>query len=163
MCCNYEETFNISKWWRSICSHVESHECEGEKKEFSAEVSSFPLYLKLSHFNQPLSNDPHIKRPLIDYYLTTRAANGLSLPVCPVYLCLINTSVSVWRIVHRVCSWLCLCVCLCTYKDMHASRGVSVYWWETECSASTLSSPVSSILLDLSFTPWHKCHFSNWP
>lgn len=59
-----------------------------EKNKGLSEVqgSSFPLCFKLSHFNPPPLNDPHNKRPLIDYYPNTRGVNGLSLPVCPLFI-----------------------------------------------------------------------------
>lgn len=85
----------VLSWWKSLTWRVPGHEYEGNKKR----VSSFPFCLNLSH-------DPHRKRPLIDYYPTTRAAKwGVAACLSPVYLRLINTSVSIWQIIHSVWVW----------------------------------------------------------
>lgn len=72
---------------------VESKRCRDLKANrnplefFQSKFRVSPLYLKLSHFEDTPLNDPHNKRPLIDYYPSARAANGLSLPVCPLFIC----------------------------------------------------------------------------
>lgn len=80
---------------------------KGDKRLVWSCVSfKFLFLLKVKPFQPLLLNDPHNKMLLIDSYPTWRAANGLSLPVCPVYLHPINMSVSTWQIIHCVCEWM---------------------------------------------------------
>lgn len=87
-------------------------------------VSSFPLNLKLGHFNTPPSNDPHNKGPSIDYNLSTRAANGLSLPPCPLFICVQSIRLSLYDGLFSVAMLLCASV---NVPHTQECPGVSVY------------------------------------
>lgn len=99
-------------------------------------VSSFPLNLKLGHFNTPPSKDPHNKGPLIDYNRSTRAANGLSLPVCPLFICVQSIRLSLYDGLFTVAMLLCACE---NVPHTQQRPGVSVYWWESEHLSPSLS------------------------
>lgn len=78
----------------------------------------FLFLLKVKPIQPLLSNDSHNKRPLIDSYPTLRAVNGLSLPVCPLFICVESIGLSLHDRLFTVCVSEC---------DTLKHRGVSVY------------------------------------
>lgn len=80
----------------------EVHEHEARRRKRSlvptgafSNVLGFTPLLKVESIQSTAIKRSHNKRPLIDSYSTTRAVDALSLAACPIYQCLINTSVSI--------------------------------------------------------------------